>query len=68
MEKEFFEEPTELEDIDIINEIRDENIVIFTKNLFKNYEIGDFIVKAVCDVNLKIKERDFIVLRFVRSR
>jgi len=63
MEKEFFEEPTELEDIDIINEIRNENIVIFTKNLCKNYEIGDFIVKAVCDVNLKIKERDFIVLK-----
>ena len=63
MEKEFFEEPTELEDIDIINEIRNENIVIFTKNLFKNYEIGDFVVKAVCDVNLKIKERDFIVFK-----
>jgi putative ABC transport system ATP-binding protein len=63
MEKEFLEEPTELEDIDIINEIREENIVIFAKYLFKNYKIGDFIVKAVDDVNLKIKEGDFIVLK-----
>ena len=63
MEKEFLEEPTELEDTDILNEIREENIVILTKNLFKNYEIGNFIVKAVNDVNLKIKERDFIVIK-----
>lgn len=63
MEKEFFEEPTELEDIDILNEIREENIVILAKNLFKNYEIGDFIVKAVNDVTLKIKERDFVVFK-----
>jgi len=63
MEKEFLEEPIELEDIDIINEIREENIVIFIKNLFKDFEIGDFIVKAVYDVNLKIKERDFIVIK-----
>ena len=63
MQKEFFEEPTELEDIDILNEIREENIVILTKNLFKNYEIGDFIVNAVHDVNLKIKERDFVVFK-----
>ena len=63
MEKEFLEEPTELEDIDILSEIRDENIVILIKNLFKDYEIGDFIVKAVSNVNLKIKERDFIALK-----
>ena len=63
MEKEFLEEPTDLEDLDIINEIREENIVILTKNLCKDYEIGDFIVKAVQDVNLKIKERDFIVIK-----
>jgi len=63
MEKEFLEEPTELEDLDIINEIREENIVILTKNLCKDYEIGDFIVKAVQDVNLKIKGRDFIVIK-----
>ena len=63
MEKEFLEEPTELEDIDIINEIRDENIVILIKNLFKDYEIGDFIVKAVSNVNLKIKEKDFVVFK-----
>ncbi len=63
MEKEFLEEPTDLEDIDILNEIREENIVIFINHLFKDYEIGDFIVKAVYDVNLKIKERDFIVIK-----
>jgi putative ABC transport system ATP-binding protein len=63
MEKDFLEEPTELEDVDSLNEIREENIVILIKNLFKNYEIGDFIVKAVCNINLKIKERDFIVIK-----
>ena len=63
MEKEFLEEFTELDDIEILNEIREENILIFAKNLFKDYVIGNFIVKAVHDVNLKIKERDFIVIK-----
>jgi len=63
MEKEFLEEPVELEDIDLLKQIKEENLVILIKNLFKDYEIGNFIVKAVNSVNLKIKDRDFIVLK-----
>ncbi len=63
MEKEFLEEPVELEDIDPLKQIKEENLVILAKNLCKDYEIGDFIVKAVNDVNLKVKRRDFIVVK-----
>ena len=62
MEREFLEEPKDLEEIPVLEEIKEKNLVIFAQNLIKDYEIGDFVVKAVNDVTLNIKERDFVVI------
>ena len=32
------------------------------KNVCKNYKMGDSIIKAVCDVNLQVKQGDFIAV------
>ena len=40
-----------------------DNIVIQAKNLVKDYHIGEFIVRAVDDVSLTIRDGEFIVIR-----
>jgi len=40
-----------------------DNIVIQAKNLVKDYHIGEFIVRAVDDVSLIIRNGEFIVIR-----
>ncbi len=62
MEREFLEEPKDLEEIPVLEEIKEKNLVIFAQHLIKDYEIGDFVVTAVNDVTLNIKERDFVVI------
>lgn len=39
------------------------NIVILAKNLVKDYEIGEFIIRAIDDVSLEVKRGDFIVIK-----
>jgi putative ABC transport system ATP-binding protein len=63
MEKEFLEEPQDIEDIDLLEEIQTSNLVISANNLVKDYEIGEFIVRAVDDVSLRIKESDFVIIK-----
>ncbi|MFX0056922.1 MAG: ABC transporter ATP-binding protein [Candidatus Heimdallarchaeota archaeon] len=63
MEKEFLEEVQELVDKEILEEIKRDGLVIFAKDLVKDYEIGEFIVRAVDNVSLKIKESEFIVIK-----
>ncbi|MFW9936687.1 MAG: ABC transporter ATP-binding protein [Candidatus Thorarchaeota archaeon] len=63
MEKEFLEEVQELGDKEILEEIKRDNLVIYAEDLVKDYEIGEFIVRAVDHVSLKIKESDFIVIK-----
>ena len=63
MEKEFLEEPESIEDIDFLAEIKANNLVILADNLVKDYEIGEFIVRAVDDVSLRIKEFDFLIIK-----
>ncbi|MFX0048945.1 MAG: ABC transporter ATP-binding protein [Candidatus Hermodarchaeota archaeon] len=63
MEKEFLKEPESLEEIDLLEEIKANNLVILANNLVKDYEIGEFIVRAVDDVSLKIKESDFVIIK-----
>ena len=57
------DEDEDLEDIKLRKEIIDENIVIYGKDLVKNYEIGDFIVKAIDNVSIKIKNGEFLVVK-----
>jgi putative ABC transport system ATP-binding protein len=63
MENEFIEEAPDIEDIAILREIKEENFLILAKNLGKDYEIGDFIVRAVDEVSLGIKESAFVIIK-----
>ena len=63
MENEFIEEAPDIEDIAILREIKEENFLILAKNLGKDYEIGDFIVRAVDEVSLGIKESTFVIIK-----
>ena len=63
MENEFIEEAPEIEDIAILKEIKEGNFLILANGLVKDYEIGDFIVRAVDDLSLKIKESSFIIIK-----
>lgn len=63
MEEEFLEEDQDIEDLELLEELRDGNLIILAKMLVKDYEIGDFIVRAVDDVSLRIKEGEFIVIK-----
>ncbi|MBA7681012.1 putative ABC transporter ATP-binding protein YknY [subsurface metagenome] len=44
-------------------ELTEQGILIFCKNLVKNYEIGDFIVKAVDNVSLDVNDGEFVVIK-----
>lgn len=48
---------------DKIIEILKDNVIIFAENMVKDYEIGDFIVRAVDSVSLKIEEGEFVVIK-----
>ncbi len=56
------EEIQEFEEDDFKKELNEENIIVFGENLVKDYEIGDFIVRAVDNVSLKIKVGEFIAI------
>jgi putative ABC transport system ATP-binding protein len=53
----------ELEDEDLIAELTQKNIIIFGRNLIRNYDIGDFIVKAVDNVSLQVEEGEFMAIK-----
>jgi len=63
MEKEFFVEPQDEDDIDFLEEIKTNNLVILANGLVKDYEIGEFIVRAVDEISLRIKEADFVIIK-----
>ena len=63
MDNEFIAKAPEIEDLAILNEIKEGNFLILANGLVKDYEIGDFIVRAVDDLYLKIKESAFIIIK-----
>jgi len=63
MEREFLEEPQDVEEIDFLEEIKTNNLVILANALVKDYEIGDFIVRAVDDISLRIRAADFVIIK-----
>lgn len=63
MEREFLEEPQDVEEIDFLEEIKTSNLVILANALVKDYEIGDFIVRAVDDISLRINVSDFVIIK-----
>ena len=63
MENEFIEKDPDIEDTAVIKEIKEGNFLILAINLVKDYEIGDFIVRAVDDLSLRIKESTFVIIK-----
>ena len=59
------EEDVSAEDIeaDEVLGLMKDNIVIFAKNVFKDYDIGEYLVRAVDNVTLKIKEGEFVAIK-----
>ena len=51
------------DDNEISELIYDKNIIIIAKNLTKDYEIGEYVVRAVDKVSLDIINNDFIVIK-----
>ncbi|MFX1238751.1 MAG: ABC transporter ATP-binding protein [Promethearchaeota archaeon] len=64
-----FKENTEEEDYfqankpELFSYLQKENIIIYTNNLLKDYDIGDFIVRAVDNVSLEVKEGTFLIIK-----
>ena len=57
------EERAEYAEADEIIDLLKNNIVVYGKNLVKDYSIGEFIVRAVDNVTIKIKEGEFVVIK-----
>ena len=47
----------------LLSKLDKEKIIIYTKDLVKDYEIGEYIVRAVDGVSLEIKEGSFVVIQ-----
>jgi len=56
------EKSPEFNETNLEKEINEQDSFIYCKNLVKNYEIGEFIVKAVDNVSLEIKQGNFVVI------
>lgn len=48
---------------DRVIELLKDKIIIFGENLVKDYDIGEYVVRAVDNVSLKIKEGEFLVIK-----
>lgn len=62
MKQKPFEESQELNEIPLEKELTKQDVLIYCKNLVKNYEIGEFIVKAVDNISLEINLGEFTVI------
>ncbi|MGB5912688.1 MAG: ABC transporter ATP-binding protein [Promethearchaeia archaeon] len=63
MEKDLIVNKHKLEEPNFKPESEKVNTIIIAKNLIKDYEIGDFVVRAVNDVSLNVEECEFIVIK-----
>jgi len=48
---------------ELVSDLKKNKYIILAKHLIKDYEIGDFIVRAVDDVSIKIKFGEFVVIQ-----
>ena len=63
MENEFIEKVPDVEDFAFLEEIKEGNFIILANNVVKDYEIGDFIVRAVDDLSLRITKSEFVIVK-----
>jgi putative ABC transport system ATP-binding protein len=60
--KEVQNEKSQNNSFSLEKEMIEQDKLIYCKNLVKNYEIGEFIVKAVDNISLEIKRGQFVVI------
>ena len=63
MSKRIIDEETIEDHRELSEPIFDEKIIISAQNLTKDYEIGEYLVRAVDNVSLEIMKEDFIVIK-----
>ncbi len=63
MKENSIEEFQDFNESNLAKELGEKNLIILCKNISKNYEIGDFIVKAVDKVSLNVKLGEFIAIK-----
>jgi len=63
MKEDSVENSQDLNENDLAKELAEKDLIIIGKNIVKNYEIGDFIVKAVDNVSLNVKVGEFITIK-----
>jgi putative ABC transport system ATP-binding protein len=63
VEKKSTEEIQDLDELNLTDELPEKNLIILCKNIIKNYEIGDFIVKAVDNISLNVKFSEYIGIK-----
>ena len=61
--KDDIEEYQDIDKVKLLKELKDKNIIIHARDLVKDYEIGDFIVRAVDGVSINVKEGQFIAIK-----
>ncbi|MCK4287381.1 MAG: ATP-binding cassette domain-containing protein, partial [Candidatus Lokiarchaeota archaeon] len=52
----------DLNENNLAKELYERNLIIVGKDIIKNYEIGEFIVKAVDNVSLDVKAGEFVAI------
>ena len=53
----------DLNENNLAKELYERNLIIIGKEIIKNYEIGEFIVKAVDNVSLNVKTGEFVAIK-----
>ncbi len=61
--KDDLEEEKEIDKVTLLKELKDKKIIIHARDLVKDYEIGEFIVRAVDGVSINVKEGQFIAIK-----
>ena len=57
------EENQDIDKVKLLKELKEKKIIIHARALVKDYEIGDFIVRAVDNVSIDVKEGQFIAIK-----
>lgn len=63
LDEEPSKESLELDEMILSEELREPNVVIIAQKLVKDYEIGEYIVRAVDNVSLTVRNGEFIVIK-----
>ncbi|MFX1455698.1 MAG: ABC transporter ATP-binding protein [Promethearchaeota archaeon] len=63
MKEDILEENQDIDEVNLAKELFEKALIIVGKELVKNYEIGDFLVKAVDKVSITVKTGEFLAIK-----